>query len=229
MLAVFVSCMLYSHEVVLMIRYFRTQPWKEQPILCAVMGGLICNDSYAMANEIYIVYTYCISNWGNIAYLSKQPWTITVYCVTAGLSTLACQAFLVLRVHKLGKNWLLTVPLALATATAIAGALWAAYVESQIKLLADRARGNAPISTWLIAAAVGDAGIALVLLALLWRARKVASQFEGSNLVGPLTRMMVLTIETGGLTAVIAVIALCFYVKDPSSNIAVGLGFVLGR
>ncbi len=82
---------------------------------------------------------------------------------------------------------------------------------------------------WLIGAAVADAGIAGVLLALLYRARKVASQFGGSNLVGPLTKMMILPIETGGLTAVIAAVALGVYLKNPSSNASVGLGFVMGR
>ncbi len=164
-----------------------------------------------------------------MAFLAFQGWNIPAFCVTAGVSALACQGFLVLRVHKLGENWLLTVPLALVACAALSGALWSAYVGATTKLVADRARSRAPISMWLIAAAAGDVGIAAVLLGLLYRARKVASQFEGSTLVGPLTRMMILTIETGGLTAVIALIALVLFLKTPSSNAVVGLGFVLGR
>jgi len=62
MLATFFACMLYSHELVLMFQYFRRGPW-DNPFQSAMMAVLFANDTFAMANEIYTVYGYCISNW----------------------------------------------------------------------------------------------------------------------------------------------------------------------
>lgn len=166
---------------------------------------------------------------GNLAFLAVQTWPVTAFCITTGISGFICQVFLIHRVHKLTKKWLYTAPLLVATSAAFAGTVWAGYEQVINKLYADRSKGNASVSMWLISSAVTDAAVAGLLLSYLWRARKVARQFEGSALVGPLTGMMVLTVETGGLTAAWAVVSLAFYLSNPSSNIAVGLGFSDGR
>ncbi len=108
-----------------MFKYFRAQPWREHPLMSAAMACLLTNDTYATANEIYIIYTYGITNWGNVAFLATQPWSIAAFCLTAGVSAAACQLFLVVRVHRFARSWLLTAPLALATVAAFAGAVWA--------------------------------------------------------------------------------------------------------
>ncbi len=159
---------------------------------------------------------------GNLAFLEVQTWPITAFCITTSVSAFICQTFLVHRVHKLTRNWLYTVPLMVATCAAFAGTVWAGYEQVANKKYADRDKGNAAVSMWLIASAVDDAAISGLLLTFLWKARKVARQFEGSALVGPLTRMMILTVETGGLTAAWAAISLAVYLPHPSSNAAVG-------
>ncbi len=151
------------------------------------------------------------------------------FCIGTGISALICQGFLVHRVHKLTKKWYLTLPLVIATGAAFAGTVWAGYEQVVNKKYADRSKGDAAVSMWLIASAVADAGICAVLLAFLYRARKVARQFESSKLEAPLKKMMILTVETGGLTAAWAVVALGVYLRDSSSNASVGMGYCLGR
>lgn len=211
-----------------MFHYFR-QARKDGWVLAATMATLFVNDTFSTAVEINNVYGYCITNWGNIDYLNYQYWQIAQFCIGTGISAFICQTFLVHRVHKLTKNWLFTAPLALATCAAFAGTIWAGYEQIVNKLYADRSKGDAAVSTWLIASAVADAGICVVLLAFLYKARKVARQFESSRLEAPLKKMMILTVETGGLTSIWAVIALGVYLRDSSSNAAVGMGYCLGR
>lgn len=142
------------------------------------------------------------------------------------MSCFICQSFLIHRVYKLTRKWYYVAPLALATCAAFAGTIWAGYEEHVNKLYAERSKGDAAVSMWLIASAVADAGICLVLLAFLYKARKVARQFEASRLEGPLKKMMILTIETGGLTSVWAIVALGVYLRDSSSNASVGESYL---
>ncbi len=75
MLGTFFNAMLYSQEVVLMFQYFRNAS-KDGWFLIAMVAALFANDTFATATEVYCVYQYCISNWGNIAYLAFQYWPI---------------------------------------------------------------------------------------------------------------------------------------------------------
>jgi len=211
-----------------MARYFRhshNDGWR-LPIVMAILGA---NDALSTAVEIYCVYSYCITNWGNVAYLELQPWPIPAFCITTGVSAFICQSFLVHRVHKLTKQWAFTVALMIATCAAFAGSIWAGYEQIVNQQYADRSNGNAAVSMWLISSAVDDAAISGILLAYLYKARNVARQFESTRLEAPLTRMMLLTVETGGFTAAWAVVSLAVYLHSPSSNAAVGMGYCLGR
>ncbi len=62
LLAVFFGCMLYSQELVLVLNHFRHRP-ADNPLQSAMLAVLFANDTFAMANEINMVYGYLISNW----------------------------------------------------------------------------------------------------------------------------------------------------------------------
>lgn len=54
--------MLYSHEVVLMGKYFRNNR-RDPAILIAAMAILFANDTFSTASQIFMVYQACITNW----------------------------------------------------------------------------------------------------------------------------------------------------------------------
>lgn len=68
---------------------------------------------------------YTIVNWGNTTYLLEQYWPIVVFCVSAGVSAAICQAFLIVRVYKLTKQWAYPVVLGATACIAFAGTLFA--------------------------------------------------------------------------------------------------------
>lgn len=115
------------------------------------------------------------------------------------------------------------------TSTAAGGAIWAGAEQVIHKRYSERSAGDPAVTTWLVASAVTDLGIMACLLWFLIRARNEATRFSGSQLRGPLNRMIRLTIESGGLTTVWAVVALIVYLHDSSSNASVSMGFILGR
>lgn len=121
------------------------------------------------------------------------------------------------------------VILFLCTSCAAGGAIWAGAEQVIHKLYSERSAGDRAVTTWLVASAVTDAGVMACLLWFLIRARNEASRFSGSQLEKPLNRMIRLTIETGAGTTAWAVVALIVYLRNPSSNSSVAMGFMLGR
>lgn len=155
--------------------------------------------------------------------------TVPVFCITTGISAALVQSFLISRVFRLTKRYWVAAILLVGTTVSLAGAIWSGVATAENTLYADRGADDAGVSMWLISSAATDVGIAAALLVFLLRARSEAVKFEGSQLRGPLNRMIKLTIETGGLTTAWALVALIVYLHDNTSNEAVAMGYCLGR
>lgn len=231
-LGMFFNAILWSQECSLMWTLFWRNKNKERHDALWIRILLVIlwvNDSFATATEIYQVYLYTITNWGNETYLLKQYWPMVVFCVSAGISAAICQSFLIVRVYKLTKQWIYVVVLGLTACVAFGGTIFAGVETGLNADYSNRAADDAGVTTWLVGNACCDFLIALALIVFLVKARRVASRFEASQLQGPLTKMIFLAAETGALTTVWACVALAVYKQDNTTNASVGMGYCLGR
>ncbi|KAJ7210391.1 hypothetical protein GGX14DRAFT_565599 [Mycena pura] len=174
-----------------------------------------------------------------------QP--IPLYFTTAVIAILV-QSYLALRYWRFSKNIAVTLIIILLIITAFGvicaiGVFIALFPAVKVRYKVEIAAG-----IWLVTEAVTDLSISA---ALLWEFRKARRNLietrrcelrsllsrnvclivvvDTRPLNGTLNRLVVVTIQTGTVTATIAVVALIAYLLKQESNIGVGFGFTLGR
>lgn len=74
------AAMLFSQEFVLFVRYFRERGAGPDPLRLKIgLGLLFVNDCVSTAAQIGGVYSYCISHWGDVGFLSRLLWIYPTY------------------------------------------------------------------------------------------------------------------------------------------------------
>lgn len=138
---------------------------------------------------------------------------IIAYVLTTSLTGCIVQAFLAHRLFQLTKS----LPMLLAVApfwlAAVGAGLTSAVFVALFPGYDSRAKLTYPVVIYLIGSVATDALVAAMLLWKLWGARRQIRQYESSMLTKPVERLMVTSVEKGGVTATLAVAGLITYVE----------------
>ncbi|KAJ7205482.1 hypothetical protein GGX14DRAFT_568820 [Mycena pura] len=210
-------------EIKYYFSHFRNDEWKLKTLV--IVAFLI--DTVSTLGDYACVYLYTITHAGDPAYLADQHWPIPLYIFTTAVIAILVQSYLALRYWRF-KNIAVTLIILFLIITAFGvicaiGVFIALFPAVKVRYKVEIAAG-----IWLVTEAVTDLSISA---ALLWEFRKARRNLIETQrpLNGALDRLVAVTIQTGTVTATIAVAALIAYLLKQESNIGVGFGFTLGR
>ncbi|KAF8194456.1 hypothetical protein K438DRAFT_1969070 [Mycena galopus ATCC 62051] len=225
------SSLLYMAELLQAVWYFRSfknDDWK----LKTFVAVTFVIDTVSALGDYAAVYLYTITHAGDLAYLKKQNWAFPLHLISASCVAILVQSYLAFRYWHFTKNNILAVLLAMLilaapmlqlTTIQFGGGLTSGLVIVLFPALKDRTKVRVSSQVWIYTQVAADLIIAAALVYELQL--KARSKF----LEGRRHRLIMLTIQTGSVTAVIAVAALIVFLINDETNISVGIMYILGR
>ncbi|KAJ6566107.1 hypothetical protein B0H19DRAFT_1136939 [Mycena capillaripes] len=199
------NSLLYMAELI-QVRYyflhFKHDDWKLKTLVS--IACLI--DTASTLNYYACVYLYTITHAGDPLYLADQHWPVPLSLFTTGVVAVLVQSFLVSRYWRFTRNILVTLLNFFFIFVAFGSEFACGVLIAKFPAFTERAKAEIPATTWLVTEAVADLSIAA---ALLWQLRKSRSTLVKTrrSLNSFLSRLMALTIQSGTVTATVAVAA----------------------
>ncbi|KAF7351719.1 putative Transmembrane protein [Mycena sanguinolenta] len=142
--------------------------------------------------------------WGDPNVIFQFNWTWGVLPLLSGIHSGIAQGFYIWRIWRLTEQLWLVIPIGLGVLTQLCGLYWFAI---EFNIAHWRVESVAPLSglvtVWLVGSAACDVLITLALTAILWR-RKTQTKFAKTT--GILNRLIRLSVETGAITSVTAIL-----------------------
>ncbi|KAF7326992.1 hypothetical protein MSAN_02493000 [Mycena sanguinolenta] len=144
------------------------------------------------------------NGWGDPNSILQFNWTWGLLPLLSGVHSGLAQGFYIWRIWHLTKQLWIPLPITLAVLAQLSGLYW---FSIKFNIAHWRISSLPPlsgaVSTWLIGSAACDVLITLALTSILWRRKKEAAFAETS---GILNRLIRLSIETGALTSLTAIV-----------------------
>ncbi|KAF7361167.1 hypothetical protein MSAN_01148500 [Mycena sanguinolenta] len=191
-----------------------------------------------VVQTVFITHTawwVLVRNWG---ISDGLPWTGTYIPILNGLASASVQAFYAWRIWQFEIRFLdmfgikyavkmSAVVIVLTALTQFAAGIWVAieFIRAS-RNIADIALIRAPAETWLIGSFVCDLLIAVVMVFLLMSVRRGSNNKRTMLMIN---NLIVNTVETGAITAVLALTELILYETSPNTYMHIAVEFVLGR
>jgi len=216
-----INCFLYALELAAVVYYFRKYGRDSLTLKGAVGACLVLDTLCTIANNVG-VYRYTVTNWGVEAYLSQQEWPIPLYLICTGLVAAIVQSFLIIRYKNLSGNLIVCAPLFVLMLASLAGSLATGIMIIRASSLSARAALKIPVIIWFTLSAALDCSISGLLI---WCLRSGKTQYKSSQI----ERLTSVTVQTGSMTAIVALVILAVYLDNPQGNVATGFGQCLGR
>ncbi|KAF7366331.1 hypothetical protein MSAN_00889300 [Mycena sanguinolenta] len=242
LIATWASSLLYMAELLQALYYFRTfkkDSWK----LKSYVAVVFTIDTIAVVADYACVYLYTITHAGDLVYLTKQNWAVPLHVVSTTSVAFLVQSFLAFLYWRFTKNTIIVCFLSILSLAAFGGAVFSALTIMLFPAFKDRNKIRISGIIYIVTQLSADLIIAGALLLKLMRAK---SLFKGQRRVNNMLNRLVLhTIQTGTVTAVIAMLALIALARPLSSsvvslffprflsndknNISVGMMYLIGR
>ncbi|KIK53502.1 hypothetical protein GYMLUDRAFT_935890 [Collybiopsis luxurians FD-317 M1] len=196
--------------------------------------GLFAVDTWHTVAITSVAWSFLVSGWGNPDALRFTGWGFALIPLISGISAAWVQLFFAWRILVLGTGkyhlvWKVIVVIicAISLTQGIAGIISGAKFLS-INDIAQFHLIYAPAAIWLAGSAFVDVLIAASMVFLLSSAKKRIN-LVNTKTDAVLTRLIHLTIETGAVTAIAAVVDLGFFLGDPSNNLHLLMALILGK
>ncbi|KAF7349048.1 hypothetical protein MVEN_01426500 [Mycena venus] len=222
-----VSSLLYTAEMLQAVYYFRNFKKDDWKVKTFVAVAFVI-DTISALGDYAAVYLYTITHAADPVYLSKQNWAVPLYIISTSCVAILVQSFLAFRCWRFTKNPILVVLLTILILAAFGGGFASGLVIVLFPALKDRMKVRVSGQVWIFTQVAADL---IIAGALVYEFRKVKSKFLGGRrqIHNTLHRLVVLTLQTGLATAVIAVVALIIFLANDETNIPVGIMYSLGR
>ncbi|KAF7366626.1 hypothetical protein MSAN_00920500 [Mycena sanguinolenta] len=221
------SSLLYMAELLQAIHYFRTfkkDDWK----LKSYVAVTFAIDTITAVADYIGVYLYTITHAGDLVYVTKQNWGVPLYMISTTTVALLVQSFLAFRYWRFTNNTIIVCFLSILILAAFGGGFSSGLTIALFPAFKDRNKVQISATIWIVTQVAADLIIAGALVLELMKAKSVfkGQQRRVNNL---LNRLVLYTIQTGTVTAVIAVLSLIAFLIDEETNIPVGVMYPLGR
>ncbi|KAG8773553.1 hypothetical protein FRB91_004096 [Serendipita sp. 411] len=220
------NCMLYMLEIVLLFFYVRDYWPRDKVILKALVLTCFLVDTVCTIALCSWVFMSDVLHWGDSPYLARQYWPTPTYVICTSLVGALVQSFLVSRYLVLSKQRAISGTLFLFILTAFAGGVSVAVILISFNSYADRDKAIITATIWLVSSSVADVLIALCLVITLVKA---ANQTRIASTRNIINRLIVVSIQSGTFTTVLAILVLSIYLAKPSTNDSAYFSFCLGR
>ncbi|KIM76349.1 hypothetical protein PILCRDRAFT_826333 [Piloderma croceum F 1598] len=204
--------------------YFNNYP-KDAWYIKLLVAAVLASDTTHQALISHTIYSYLITNFGNVVELGNIVWSLQVQVIFNALTAVMVQSFLTFRVWRLSNgSYILTslvVPLVVGEFVTI---LYYFVKGSQLQTYAQLAALRSLSMAVNALAAAGDVLIAFVLCLMLQKSR---TGFRRSDTM--IKKLIIFTMNTGLLTSICAVASLISIVSAPNTIIYIAFYFNLGR
>ncbi|KAF7304135.1 hypothetical protein MIND_00645100 [Mycena indigotica] len=222
------NVIVYTLELLLAYQYYwnkkHSSPGANSTVVRWIVGVALFVDTLGTLAVFAYAYLFLVAHWGEPAFLARNPWPGSIHAITSGIGSVIVHWYLTWRYWNLSRNYVVSVALCLAALTSTAGAFAAGIGAAMRDAVVERDRIIPLCMVWLIAAVVTDIGIAAALVLPL---RSYKSAFARTQSV--IQRLIVGAIQTGSVTAVMAVVTLTTFVVWPRTSISLAPWFLLGR
>ncbi|KAF8911239.1 hypothetical protein CPB85DRAFT_1304376 [Mucidula mucida] len=167
-----------------------------------------------LANSIFIgidMYVALINHFDDAEYLQNATWLFATDPALTGIISGVVQLFFAWRVKVLTSNWYLTtVVVAMSMAGTVAGIVTAAEIRTTSEFTKFQ-EFQAVVIVWLASSCIADLCVTGILV---WYLRRHKTGFQGSDEL--VDRIIRLTIQTGLVTSICAIIDLVLFLVNPS-------------
>ncbi|KAI5475226.1 hypothetical protein MNV49_001737 [Pseudohyphozyma bogoriensis] len=111
----------------------------------------------------------------------------------------------------------------------LGGAIWTAYMTQAYNTFVERDKPKMALTVWLVVSAAADVLLAAALVGRLLFVRRSTAQLAESASTSMLERLIRNALETGSITAVVALGSFITYKVWPDTNVDLGIVYLLGR
>ncbi|KAJ7626114.1 hypothetical protein FB45DRAFT_1084982 [Roridomyces roridus] len=229
MIGSWVNSILYVLEWVEVYRYYQIGS-KDSIFSKLTVGAALAVDTVSVAANYGIVYGYCVTHLGEPSYIFFTNGALYLYVITTGVTAFITQTWLIFRcmracVHST-KQYIVSILMALTAGAALAGCIVTTFLIIKYPNAEERHRVINSVTLWLVASACVDVAVAMTLL---WQLRTMTrtSAFQKTRSV--ITRISRITLQTGTLTSLLAVLVLVTFLADKASNVTIMFGYILSR
>lgn len=167
-----------------------------------------------------------VVHWGDKAYLILQYWPTPTYVVCTTVVGAIVQSFLISRYFILSSQRIITIILGVFALTAFAGGLSVAFILIFFMTYADRDRLTVTSILWLGSTSIADILIMVFLVLTLMRAASMAPIRSTRALT---SRLIMVAIQSGTVTTVLALLTLSIFLAKPRTNDSAYLSLSIGR
>ncbi|TFK71973.1 hypothetical protein BDN72DRAFT_836900 [Pluteus cervinus] len=173
-------------------------------------------------------YDLVLGSWGDISRLMVCPKTSPPNVVVNNIVAFIVQIFFAWRILCLSRAKFAKIGAALTVVTSIFSAISSIlFMNQYVKISEANLKAVATtMGLWIFSAVLCDTTITATMVAVLWRARS-ATHYQQTKTV--INHLIVHTIETGGIAAVVATIELGLFIYSPHSYLHLSMFYILGR
>ncbi|KIM89106.1 hypothetical protein PILCRDRAFT_212313 [Piloderma croceum F 1598] len=206
------NILLYGVMITQVYLYFSTYKKDQKWLKCLVLFLFLADTSNAVFDLIY-VYDALIINFNNVEYLSKATRDLHLMLLFKGIISACVQFFFAWRIKILTKDLSAVILIVTCAIVNMVAAIATSIAIGFIPIFIEAERFKVAVITWLVAAVVADV---LISVSLTYHLQKHKSGFAVTDDV--VNRIIRLTVQTGAVTAVCAIIDLVFFLVDTSGN-----------
>ncbi|KAJ7059777.1 hypothetical protein C8F01DRAFT_1295877 [Mycena amicta] len=224
LLGVIVSAVLYGISLLQCLFYF-TRYDRDPRYLKALVASTVLLDTVHLAFVVHTVYHYLIINYYQQDALQVMIWSVSLEAIPTGITAALVQSFYAHRVWKMSHHntFLTGLILVIVLATSACGTAWVVLALEAGTY--QRLLRISPLTISINAlSTAADVIITATLCYMLYHTRPASLETETM-----VNRLILFTINTGGITSLCAVASLISLVISPNTLIYASFYFVIGR
>ncbi|KAI0337921.1 hypothetical protein BDW22DRAFT_1423313 [Trametopsis cervina] len=205
------NVVLYGVMIMQTFLYFTVYTEDKLRMKIFVMILFLC-DSLNCAYDVALVYIPLIRHHGNQRALAFASWLSAADPAMTGIIALFVQLFFAWRIKVLTKSWPLVLLIVFCSVCQWCGGLGSGIAITIVPAYMQFQRFQVVVIIWLVFSALTDT---IITITLVWHLQKHKTGFASTD--AAITRLMRLTVQTGMVTAICAIVDLICFLATPTA------------
>ncbi|KAF9254156.1 hypothetical protein L218DRAFT_588446 [Marasmius fiardii PR-910] len=225
LVGVFLNCILFGIMVMQAFIYYQTYP-SDRKWLKIFVAYLLLVETANTACNMYLIYEPLIQRFGQIEALLLFPKMLSAAALIPVMISTPVQMFMAWRIKVITGTYSMGIVICFFSLISMAGAITVAANVVILKTFAmkNTFRFNLPGVMWFVASAIADVLITVALVFTLNRRRTGLSRTTSA-----INRIIRLTIQTGLVTMVFALLDLFLFTLSPKTAVSFVFDFCISK